>query len=285
MRPKLATLLLGILIALPAWGQSSPGSSSFRWLTAPKDAELLERINKSFSDLLKPDDPAKVQPYEPMLHKSIAQVGVFRSAALIVMLQCDTKDCSDGEYFQPFNMDLSTGKITDLDTGFYDWKFKQFARFENTATPDIVFAYDSCWDCEVNFLLGSLRYDGAEGVWRVRLWNDKEPGIYMGGDTDAVPEDADEGDYYADCLHRIMSFDGNTYDKVAIRCASINSNTRKVFAEWTTVYEIKDGHPLATEIKDPRRRAAISAALCAIQKDPVLCPSHSSKSASSPAAH
>jgi hypothetical protein len=269
MRQAIACLVLGIFLVPCASGQASVNSTAFHWLAPPKDAALLARINGAFSDLLKPDDPEKVKPYEPMVHKSIATVGVFRSAALVLMLQCDTIDCSDGKYFQPFNMDLSSGKITELDAGFYDWKFKQLAQFETTVTPDIVFGYYSCWDCEADYELGSIRYDASGNQWKIRWWGDKTPGMYVGGDTTVGVE---EGDYDSDCLYRIMDFEGVDHDQVIAQCVFIRTDSKKIFDRWTAIFEIKAEQPSMTEIKDPHVRAKISAKICAIHKDPILCP-------------
>ena len=149
-----------------------------------------------------------------------------------------------------------------------EWKFKTLVRFDSSRTPDIVFTYPSCTECEADYLLNSFRFDSTEAKWKVRTWSDKNTGILIGSDY-SVGTDEDSRD---DCLFKFADFNGDNFDDLAVRCLVI-TREGKIFEDTTTIYTIQHGQPQALAVKDPRQLATIRNQLCVGAKKSKLCPS------------
>lgn len=159
--------LIPVLISIAfasAMGQNTrQPSAAFHWLDSTKDATLFDRIKADFRDELRPDDPEKVKPYVAEEYKWISRVGVVDSSALVLIGERETRTSKYGDYFVAFNYDLKSGKKTSLNRGFMDWTFKKLIRFDSSPTPDVVFTYPSCTECEADYLLSSFRFDSSDG--------------------------------------------------------------------------------------------------------------------------
>lgn len=267
-RTLAATTLLAIVACVSAAAQNATTTSSdFRWLDPRKDVALFDRIKGAFVDELKPDDPEKVKPVEAQLYKRISRIGVFQSSALVLIAERDTPNYTYGDYFQPFNYDINTGKKEPFEEGFWRWRFKRFARFEQSKTPDIVFTYVSCTECEATYLLGSLRFDPQQHSWQIRSWSDKEDAIMIGSDTVVGSE---EGEYDYQCLHKIADFNGDGLDDVAVRCQAVGEKD-KIISDTTVLYSVRAEKPVITTLTEPQRIAALTAKLCEGAKKSRLC--------------
>jgi hypothetical protein len=268
-RTLAATIFMAIASIPVAAAQSTTAASNdFRWLDARKDAVLFDQIKGAFSDELKPDDPEKVKPVEPQLYKKIARIGVVQSSALVLIAERDTPTYTYGDYFRPFNYEINTGKKEPFEKGFRRWRFRQFAHFSSAKTPDIVFTYLSCTECEATYLLGSFRFDPAHRVWDTRTWSDtKEDAIMIGSDTVVGSE---EGEYDYQCLFKIADFDGDGLDDIAVRCQAVGKRNR-VIEDTTLLFSIQQEKPEIDTLTEPQRIGALTAKLCESTKKSRFC--------------
>ena len=262
-----------MLVASPsAIGQNTqPSSTAFRWLNASKDASLFERIKTAFADELKPDDPEKVKPVVAEEYKWISRVGVFETSALVLIGERETRTSTYGDYFVAFNYDLKSGEktsVTSLNKGFMEWKFKQFVRFDSSRTPDIVFTYPSCTECEADYLLSSFRFASSEAKWEVRTWGEKSTDILIGSDYSVDAEENSKDD----CLFRFADFNGDGFDDLAVRCLAVTEEG-KILEDTTTIYTIQHGQPRVLTVKDRQQLATIRDQLCVDAEKSTLCPS------------
>lgn len=72
-------------------------------------------------------------------YKYIYRVGVFKTAALVVIGHRITEGDKSGDYFSAFNYDMRTGAksaIEDADV-LSEWKFIKLAQFQPSVTPDV----------------------------------------------------------------------------------------------------------------------------------------------------
>lgn len=270
MRRSLIVVFTALIASpwLSAQNAESP-TRGFKWLDPAKDGALFQQIKGAFSEELKPDDPEKVKPVVAMLYKKISRIGIFQSSALVLILERETPTSKYGDYFVSFNYDLKSGKKKAFG-GFYVWKLNSFVRFEPWPVSDVAFTYWSCTECEGRHLLGSFRFDPADGEWKVRKWDDrdKDDGILIGDDGKALSE---EDDVNYDCLFRIGDFTGNGFDSVAVRCLAI-SQIDRVVDDTTTIYSVQHGQPQVVAVKDRAKLATIHGKLCVDIGKSKLCP-------------
>jgi hypothetical protein len=255
------TILLAATACISAGSQDTIATSNdFRWLDPHKDATLFDRIKSAFADELKPDDPEKVKPVVAQLYKRITRIGLIQSSALVLIAERDTPTYTYGDYFQPFNYEINTGKKEPLEKGFMRWRFRRFAHFSTPETPDIVFTYLSCTECEATYLLGSFRFDTERRVWETRTWSSKEgdDAIMIGSDTVVGSE---EGEYDYQCLFKIADFNGDGLDDIAVRCKAIGEK-EKVIEDTTLLYSVQHDKPVIATLTEPERIAALTAKLC-----------------------
>jgi hypothetical protein len=242
----------------------------FKWLDPAKDVPLFQQIQAAFSEELKPDDPEKVKPVVAQLYKKISRIGVYQSSALVLILERETAASTYGDYFQPFNYDLKSGKKEAFEQGFYLWRFNRFVQFEASAVPDVIFTYWSCTECEADHLLGSFRFDSLDGEWKVRRWGtgDNDDAIMIGDDGKVLSE-ADDANY--DCLYEFGDFTDRKFDDIAVRCFAIDQNKR-IVGDTTTIYTERGGKPRVIAVKDQHQLVMIRDKLCADAKKSKLCP-------------
>lgn len=86
------------------------GQGRFRWLDNTHDSQPWNRVQAAFRQELEPDDPRNVPAhYLPTQYKYIYQIGVFRTAALVIIGYRETKDSPGYDYFNAYSHDLSDG--------------------------------------------------------------------------------------------------------------------------------------------------------------------------------
>ena len=270
MRRSVVIAVFVLAMSHSAAAQSAPPPSpAFHWLNSGKDAALFERVSSAFAVELKPDDPEKVKPVIAQLYKRISRVGVFETSALVVIVERETPTSTYGDYFLVFNYDLKSGRKTPVEKGFMEWKFEKLIRFESSMTPDIVFTYLSCTECEADHLLGSFRFDSTAATWAVRNWSEKDDDAILIGSTVV---DSDEGPYDEDCLFKPADFNGDGFDDLAVRCLAI-SERGKILINTTTIYTVQHGKPQIVAVRDRRQLATVRDSLCVNVKKSRLCPS------------
>jgi len=271
MGSTLSTFILILALSSSAFGQNAqPSPIAFHWLSASKDAILFERVKTAFANELKPDDPEKVKPAVAQEYKWISRVGVFETSALVLIGERESRASTYGNYFVAFNYDFKSGEkisLTSPNKGFMQWKFKNLIRFDSSRTPDIVFTYSSCTECEADYLLSSFRFDSPEAQWKVRMWSDGAE-IPIGSDYSVGTEE----DSKDDCLFKFADFNGDGFDDLAVRCLTITEKG-KILEDTTTIYTIQQGQSQVLAVRDQQQLAMIRDQLCIDAKKSKLCPS------------
>lgn len=248
-------------------------SRDFRWISSHTDAALFESIKQAFASELQPDDPKKTGIYVADEFKYIARIGIFRSSALVLTGERENERQKTGDYFQAYNYDLKSGrKVKLVGFGGRVWRFLGFAKFDASPVPDIVFQYFDCTGCEATLFLGSFRYDGSTGLWRVRIWGPKPD------DTLEIASDnqfGDDGVYGYDCAYRVGSFSDNGLEQVAVWCRETNLDKHKT-DDWTQFYSSTEKPQLIT-VTAPEELKKLHAFVCATNRESKLCRSNDKK--------
>lgn len=246
-------------------------TGQFRWLDRTRDSQLWNRVLVALHPELQPDDPQKVPPhYVATQYKYIYKIGVFRAAALVIIGYRETKDSPGYDYFNAYSCDLRDGSKRAIVTepprppGTYpqsdalsQFEVIKLAHFDRLPTPDVVFTYDSCSECEAEHFMASFEYQPGEG-WTARQWN-KAYSLYL----EADPSPGDDV-VSADYLFKIKDWNGDGFDDVAVRRREITqvSKRSQKIDDSTTIYKAENGVFVGNAITDPKERERINAELC-----------------------
>jgi hypothetical protein len=225
---------------------------------------------------LEPDDPRKVPPhYVATQYKYIYKIGVFRTAALVIIGYRETKDSPGYDYFSAYSYDLRDGSKWPIVTepprplGTYPefgdvlWMFEvnKLAHFERSPAPDVVFTYDSCSECEAEHFLASFEYVPGKG-WVARQW-DKAYRLYLEGDPSP-------GDDLVSAHHllKIKDWNDDGFDSLAVRRREVTqvSKRKQVVNDSTTIYTAENGTLVGHPITEPKEREEVNAGLCSDSK-------------------
>ena len=185
-------------------------------------------------------------------YKYIKSVGVADGATLVIIgyriREHPTALEAGFEYFVPFNYDMASGSVSQVidpeERGLYlwHWKFVRLARLQSLTTPDIVFTYLSCVECEPEKLLGALHYSSVTHDWQIRQWGNGKPqwwmtpvGLVVGLDTSA------SSTVSYDCLYGFLPFNGGRLEDVAIRCKEVTEDEQRNrhVTDSTVLYALK----------------------------------------------
>ena len=274
----------GGMIFLFTWGcrQSQPnlvvsqtvGDDQFQWLDSTRDSQAWNGIQAAFRQELEPDDPRKVPAhYAADQYKYVYQIGVFRTAALVIIGERETKDSPGYDLFNAYSYDLREGSKRAIVTeppkspstyprsGLPLYEVIRLAKFDESQTPDVVFTYSSCVECEAEHFLASFEYESGKG-WAARRW-DKTYSLYL--EADPSPGD---NVVSADYLFKIKDWNGDGFDDVAVRRKEITqlAKRRQETGDSTTIYKVENGALVGHAITDPKERKAITAELCSDSK-------------------
>jgi hypothetical protein len=271
----------GAIILLTACGrqQSRPTSvptesnsqTEFRWLDKGRDSAFWNRVQTAFSPELEPDDPRGVpEHYLPTQYKYVHQIGVFRTAALVILGYKETKDGPGYDYFNGYSYDLRDGSKRPISFELPKpanvwpksdvlWMFNviKLAHFDPSPAADVVFTYDGCTECEADHYLASFKYDSRDG-WTARQWDNKNSLLLM---EDPTPDDnAVSFDY----LFKIKDWNGDGLDEVAVRRREVTpaSRGKQSVDDSTTLYKAENGTLVGHATLDAKLREAINAELC-----------------------
>ncbi len=249
-------------------------TDQFRWVDRTRDSQLWNRVRTAFRQELEPDDPRKVPVhYLPTQYKYVHQIGVFRTAVLVIIGYRETKNSPGYDYFNAYSYDLRDGSKRAIVTeppkplSVYPqsdvlWLFEviKLAQFDRSSVPDVVFTYDSCSECEAEHLLASFEYEPGKG-WTARQW-DKAYSLYL--EADPSPDD----DVSADYLLKIKDWNGDGFDEVAVRRREVTqvSKRRQAIEDSTTIYKAENGTLVGHSVTDSKEREGINAELCSDSK-------------------
>jgi hypothetical protein len=261
--------------------------SAFHWLDAHRDIAVWNSVQAAFGQELQPDDPVKVAPVAPYRYKYVHQVGIFKTAALVIIGHRETEeDRSTGDYSIAYTYDVRTGSKSAIATGarspvpsfertveadiLWQWELVTLARFEPSPAPDVTFTYLSCVECESDHFLASLRYDPATNRWMLRHWGDKDS-LYLGGEPDPG------GNVLSyDCSFKVKDWNGDGFDDVAVRCreATQVAKRKQKIDDSTTVYTFKGGKFGSTVASGSDETKQINTELCRESGSSSLCKQH-----------
>ena len=249
--------------------ERSSGQIEFRWLDPQQDSAEWAKINLSFQQELKPDVPTNVNG-GPVAYKYkyVHRVGIFKTAAIVVIGHRETKEAKSGDYFSAFDYDMRTGSksaIEDADV-LWEWKFKKLARFQPLEAPEVSFRYVSCTECEERTFVASFQYDPTLTRWALRKWN-FDKGLLVC----ETPEPDDEVVSFG-CLDGIADWNADGFDDVAVwRREVTQSGKGKTKADSsTTVYSFKDGR-FASNTLSGTQEVMVQTELCRTSNGNKLC--------------
>ena len=247
-------------------------TDQFRWLDRTRDSQLWNHVLVALHQELEPDDPQKVPPhYIATQYKYIYKIGVFRTAALVIIGYRETKGSPGYDYFNAYSYDLRDGSKRAIVTqpprppGTYpesdvlsQFKVIKLAHFDRLPAPDVVFTYDSCSECEAEHFMASFEYELGKG-WTARQW-DKAYSLYLEGDPEP-----DDNVLSADYLFKIKDWNSDGFDEVAVRRREVTQVAKRSqkIEDSTTMYKAENGALVGHAITDPKEREAINAELCA----------------------
>jgi hypothetical protein len=246
-------------------------ADQFRWLNSTRDFQLWNRVLVALHQELEPDDPRKVPPqYAATQYKYIYKIGVFRTAALVIIGYRETKDSPGYDYFKAYSYDLRDGSKRAIaiepptPPGTYpvsdalsQFEVTKLAHFDRLPAPDVVFTYDSCSECEAEHFMASFEYEPGLG-WTARQW-DKAYTLYL--EADPEPDDNIVSAHY---LFKVKDWNGDGLDEVAVRRREVNQVTKRgqKIDDSTTMYKAENGALVGHAITDPKKRERIDAELC-----------------------
>jgi hypothetical protein len=246
------------------------GDDQFHWLDNSRDSQVWNRVQAAFHQELEPDDPRKVPAhYAADQYKYVYQIGVFRTAALVIIGEREKKDSPGYDLFSAYSYNLRDGSKRAIVTGppkspnkyprsgLDLYEVIKLAKFDESQTPDVVFTYSSCTECEAEHYLASFEYEPGEG-WAARQW-DKAYSLYL----EADPSPGDDV-VSADYLFKIKDWNGDGFDDVAVRRREISqvAKRRQETDDSTTIYKSENRTLVGHAITDSKERKAINAELC-----------------------
>src|SRR5579863_110834 len=230
--------------------QAVDSQEKFRWLDSGRDSALWKRVQAAFAQELEPDDARQVpEHYLPIQYKYVHQIGVFRTAALVILGYKETKDGPSYDYFNAYSYNLRDGYKKPVSFELPRpanvwpqsdvlWMFNviKLAHFEPSPTSDVVFTYDDCTECEEGHFLASFKYDANNG-WMARQWDHNASLLLM--ETPTPDDDALSFDY----LFKIKDWNGDGLDEVAVRRRKVTQDARRKEAvdDSTMLYKAENG--------------------------------------------
>ena len=259
-------VLINILVMI--YALDAQAFDTFTWIDTNDNSQTLSEIKLAFVDELQPDNPEKVKPIVPYFHKYISSIGAFRNTRIIVIGYREKEgDPKEYDHFRAFSYDVSNHVKQEIEPKDYYWRwfFVTQAAFEPSATPDVVFKYFNCLECESVELLASFRFEEKENLWKRRMWPDNDADLMIGSDRQYGGED----DWLYDCLFKVADFNSDNYADIAIRCRETGETTHKI-RDNLLLYTIQKGTTKRIQVRDKSEFDKISNVLCVGQNSP-LC--------------
>ena len=265
MKLTIATLVAAAPLLISSIHAGS--ADLFLWLDSGESTPIVQEVKKAFSEELRPDIPEKVKPYVPILYKYLAHIGVYKTSCLVIIGYRERADTpKEYDAFEAFSYDLDTQKKERIQPKdyYYQWTFVKLASFEPSPTPDIIFSYFDCLECEKVELLSSFRFDPKEKRWKTRVWPENDPHLMIGSDNQ-FGEDV----WMYDCLYSFADFTSDGYADIAIRCRETGEQTGRKKDE-ALLYTIQKGTAQKRALKDKIELKRINHLLCGGKSSP-LC--------------
>lgn len=254
-------------------------TTGFRWIDAKTDAKTLARVQDSFRDELTPD--AAQEGPDAYEYKYIDRVGLLNNHALVIVGHQNTKTPNKGDqnlqYSTAFNFNIDTrekSKISQTEW-MWNWKYMRLAHFQSMTSPDVLFTYFTCSECEPDRMLNALYYDSRTEQWLEREWGDGKDlwwtaadglvvGVDIYGGTDTVS---------FNCLYGVITPKNGGLDSLAIRCkeVTLNDDESAKINDSTVLYHWTNGKFSHTAIADEQERVELTNTLCRTSTASLFC--------------
>jgi hypothetical protein len=255
---------------------------TFRWIHPASDPQLWKEIQSSFHDELAPDVASEGQdPLDVYRHKYLQKVGIINHSALVFVGHRPANDLTKenewDEYSSAFNFDITTRQKAKIEHAEWMWKlkFRALVIFGPARVPDVTFTYLTCTECEPDFILGALRFDPKNSMWRVRSWgNGKDPwwaatdGLVVGMDVN------NGGDTISfDCVYGILNAKEPGFNDIAIRCKEVayRDSGRVKIDDTTMIYGSSGGGFESHKVTEFSEIAKLNATICRQSPKSLLC--------------
>lgn len=246
-------------------------TEQFRWLDPVRHSQLWSRVLVALHQELEPDDPRKVpEHYIATQYKFIYKIGLFRTAALVIIGNKETKDSPGNAFFNGYSYDLrdrskraiaveppKPPNVYPQADALWPFNVIMLAHFDRSPAPDVVFTYDSCTECEADHFLASFEYEPGKG-WVARQWDNAYSLVLQ---DDPEPDDNVAS---ADYLFKIKDWNGDGFDEVAVRRREVTqvSKRKQAIDDSTTLYKAENGTMVGHLVITSKERETINAALC-----------------------
>jgi hypothetical protein len=220
--------VLAILVVAVRGAQSRSGAV---WVSAERDPQLVSHVKHLLAAELAPDDPARVAPHqETIRYKYLIRASTIDNVVLaLIGLRATQRDPARSELLAAYSVDLTSGSKRLLGK-FMVWEFRGWAHFERRLTPDAVFSFQSCIECEAQGFLASFAFDRSRRVWALREWPESDKQILVDSDPDP------DGDDYVRCIYGTGDYTHDTFDDIAVSCRTKAVETGTTIKETATLY-------------------------------------------------
>jgi hypothetical protein len=259
-------MLTQLLLVSRLFAATFPQTPGAFWISEKADTRLWRDVRTAFRQELLPQDPAKTAPRIALGYSYVARIGCVSGVCLVIIgaRETATRSAFDDDIFNAFSYDLvSHNMIRIANRGFVGWKFVKWA-YLAPRTPEVVFRFQTCSECEAEYLLSSFFFDSASRTWTIRNWTKND--ILIGSTWTA----GEEFDSITECLFRIADFSSDGNADIAVWCrVSFEDSSRKK-EESVRLYTLVDGQP-TTRTPDAVQARALKRALCKAETSHEFC--------------
>lgn len=231
-----------------------------------KNPNLWKQINESLRDLINRQNEPGVAPVQ---YKKIQKIVLAGKTALVVY--------SESQYEEPvdltselYSLNLETNERKRLRRGagepFGQWRVLKVVGLKDFGSgfPEIVVEFQTCTDCEPEFLWSTIFYDIQTQHWEIASWGTAKEIL-----INSTAQHGDE-DYETNCIHGILDVTGDHIDDMAVRC-ELKGLTSGKTEKSLFVYTVSNGSRKELKIDDADQVVAMTKELCRVQPTETFC--------------
>jgi hypothetical protein len=254
-------MLTQLLILLGLLGGALPQAPVSRWLPEKSNPRLWREMRAAFQPELFPDTTKTKDRYP----RSLSRIACVSDVCLVIIRVDERAPGFAVEWFDVFSYDRTSHTKTPIKEttrgSFGNWKVDKWATFA-PQTPELVFTYQTCFECEPEFLLSSFYFDAASRTWAKRKWSSEYDEILI----ESYPPDG-----ATQCLYRIADFTGDGNADIAVWCQELSDDRPpKPIEEKITLYTVSGGQA-REQIPDAVQARSLKRALCVGNASHAFC--------------